>query len=630
MLLLSLACFTATRLFLLLLSLPDAELTPLVTLRIFATGLVYDLAFYAYALVPFVLYLLLCPNRFWRSRVNRWLVHLIAFATVYGLGYIATAEWLFWQEFGVRFNFISVDYLVYRKEVTENIVQSYPLPLYLSVILAVTLVVYAWLGRRIDRLFRSVEPFRRRLAYASAWLLLSLPAYVLVDQDLRSFSSNRYQRELAGNGPYQFFNAFRDNELDYYDFYYTLPDAEAWALLKREIGGIPPENGLFDIRRAVDNPGTEQRLNVFLIMVESLSADFLDSLGGDKGLTPFLDRLAERSLVFDRFYATGTRTTRGLEAVTLSIPPTPGRSIVKRLGRESGFWSLGNVLGEKGYDVRFLYGGRAYFDNMGAFFSGNGYRVMDQSSIPDGEILFENAWGISDEDLYRQALKAADQAHADGRPFFFHLMTTSNHRPYTYPEGRVDIPPGTNREGAVKYTDWALGDLLAKVEKKPWFDDTLFVIVADHYAGSAGMVDLPLREYRIPLFIYAPSRLAPRRISTLASQIDLAPTLLGLLNMDYRSAFFGRDILRMPAGRGRALIGNYQRLGLYDGRQMSILKPKRELARQLDPEKRRPTIVELQRPDAEMKRDIAYYQGASYIYKHRLNAWPGAGDSGGD
>jgi len=626
MLLVSLAYFTLTRVLLLALSYADAELSPVVVERIFGIGLIYDLAFYAYALIPFVLYLLLCPNRIWHSRFNRGLVHLVAFAVLYGLGFIAVAEWLFWDEFGVRFNFISVDYLVYRREVTDNITQSYPIPLYLSLILLLTLLVYWRLRPALNRLFSAKESFRRRLTYAGGLLLLPLLAFFLVSQDLRALSTNRYQNELAGNGPYQFFNAFRDNELDYYQFYRTLPDAEASALLKQEIEGLEPTagSGLFDIVRDIDNPGEEKRLNVFLIMVESLSAKYLGVFGNEEGLTPFLDGFAGESLLFTNFYATGTRTTRGLEAVTLSIPPTPGRSIVKRLGRESGMWSLGQVLKEKGYDTRFIYGGRGYFDNMAAFFSGNGYQVIDQSSVPGEEILFENAWGMSDEDLYRQAMKAGDEAYRSGRPFFFHLMTTSNHRPYTYPDGRIDIPSGSGYRGAIKYTDWALGDLFAKVKEKPWFKDTLFVVVADHYAGSAGMVDLPLREYSIPLFIYSPAHVSPGRVTTLSSQIDVAPTLLAMLNMDYRSAFFGRNILTMKPAQERALIGNYQRLGLYADGVLSILKPKREMARQLDPRQRRPKIIDLSEPDAAMKRDIAYYQGASYIYKHRLNAWPGA------
>jgi phosphoglycerol transferase MdoB-like AlkP superfamily enzyme len=267
------------------------------------------------------------------------------------------------------------------------------------------------------------------------------------------------------------------------------------------------------------------------VTVESLSASFLTRFGETRGLTPFLDGLRAESLFFERFYATGTRTVRGLEAVTLSMPPTPGRSIVKRIGRESGHWSLGRVLREHGYAARFLYGGRGYFDNMNAFFRGNGYAITDQSSVPDTQIGFANAWGMSDEDLYRQVLAEADRAAAAGMPFFFHVMTTSNHRPYTFPEGRIDIPSGSGRKGAVKYTDYALGQLFAAARERPWFDDTLFVILADHTHGAAGREALPLQRYHIPLWLYAPRHVVPGIVTQPASQVDLAPTLLGLLGI---------------------------------------------------------------------------------------------------
>jgi len=434
---------------------------------------------------------------------------------------------------------------------------------------------------------------------------------------------NVYQRELASNGPFQFFAAFRNNELDYRQFYATLPDAEAGQLLRAEIA---EPNARFvtddplDIRRAIDNPGTERQRNIILVTIESLSARYLGSFGDQRGLTPNLDALRQQSLFFSNFQATGTRTDRGLEAITLSIPPTPGRSIVKRQGRESGFGSLGQQLSARGYDSVFVYGGRGYFDNMNAFFSGNGYRIVDQSSVPESEMSFQNAWGMADEDLYAQAMKIADQDHAAGKPFLLQLMTTSNHRPYTYPDGRIDIPSGSGREGAVKYTDYAIGHFLEAARSKPWFANTIFVFVADHTAGSAGYEDLPVSNYHIPLFIYAPDFIEAREAGALASQIDLAPTLLGLLGIDYTSTFFGRNLLLDPARPGRAVVGNYQHLGLFDGNDLAILSPRRGMRRHDDAlgESREKRVTE---DDPLIRRDIAYYQGASHAFQNRLLAW---------
>jgi phosphoglycerol transferase MdoB-like AlkP superfamily enzyme len=624
MLAISLAFFTLTRIGLGLWTGSAAEVSLTDFLNILLRGWVYDLSFYAYAAILPVLYLLLLPEKWWQTRLNAWLVKAFVFASIYGLGFIAVAEILFWEEFSVRFNFISVDYLVYRREVTDNISESYPLPILLSGILLVTIMVFWWLHPRLNRILNTRERFVSRAISTIAWLLLPAVSYGLVAQDLHNFSTNSYQNELAANGAYQFIAAFRNNELDYDAFYARLPDKQASDLLKKEVKEPASrflDDGLFQIHRYIDNPGEEKRHNIMLIMVESLSARYLGVFGSKKGYTPNLDQLAEKSLFFTRFYATGTRTTRGLEAVTLSIPPTPGRSIVKRVGKESNMWSLGNVLKDKDYDVRFLYGGRGYFDNMNNFFSGNGYQITDQTSVADEDMTFTNAWGMSDEDLYTQALLAADQSTADHKPFFFHIMTTSNHRPYTYPSGRIDVPSGDGRGGAVKYTDWAIGDFLDKARHKPWFKDTLFVILADHNAGSAGKVDLPIRKYQIPLIIYAPQQITPKKVEKLASQIDLAPTLLALLNMDYESAFFGRNILTTPPDMGRALIGNYQKLGLYKPGRLSILAPRKEIILQQNPESDTPKTTFPKTPDDFVKANIAYYQGASNIYKHKINAW---------
>ena len=617
--------FFVTRSVLLLGHWGDAATSPFEFARLYLVGLVYDLTFLLYAAAPLCIYLLLCPSRLWRSRAHRGFLHLLLGLSLFAMLFTATAEWLFWDEFGVRFNFIAVDYLVYSEEVINNILESYPVYPLIATLALIAFATAAVLHRQVNAAI-ALPLMRRRSALASlgALTLVTLLGTALIGQDFpRGLGGNAYQNELASNGPFQFFAAFRNNELNYLQFYATLPDVSVGGLLRKEVAennarfiGSDPE----DIRRVIDNPGPALKHNVILVTIESLSARYLGSFGDTRGLTPNLDALRKQSLFFNNFYATGTRTDRGLEAITLSIPPTPGRSIVKRIGRESGYASLGQQFREQGYDSLFIYGGRGYFDNMNAFFSGNGYRVLDQSSVADAEMTFLNAWGMCDEDLYNQTLRAADVEYTAGKPFFLQLMTTSNHRPYTYPEGKIDIPSGTGREGALKYTDYAIGRFLAEARSKPWFDDTIFLFVADHTAGSAGKEDLPVANYHIPLFIYAPKLVAPREVSRLTSQIDIAPTLLGLLNLDYTSTFFGHNVLRDDAPAGRALLGNYQHLGLFDGINLAILSPKRGMRRHEDA---LGVSHEVLANDADplLERDIAYYQGASHAFSSGLLSW---------
>jgi phosphoglycerol transferase MdoB-like AlkP superfamily enzyme len=223
---------------------------------------------------------------------------------------------------------------------------------------------------------------------------------------------------------------------------------------------------------------------------------------------------------------------------------------------------------------------------------------------------------VADEDLYRKALSEADRVHQSGQPFFFHLMTTSNHRPYTYPAGRIDIPSGSGRTGAVKYTDEALRRFIDAARKKSWYPDTVFVLVADHCASSAGKVGLDVTKYHIPLFFFSPGHIAPGEIDKLCSQIDVAPTLLALLKIPYETHFFGADILNSQF-ESRALIANYQKLGLLmDKDQLVILSPGKKIDLQQG-ERLLPVAKE-----SGLAQDLmAYYQGADYILSHRLDRW---------
>ncbi|MEZ6014191.1 MAG: LTA synthase family protein [Planctomycetota bacterium] len=591
---------------------------------VFLRGALFDLLFVAYAATPLVLWAALLPERAWRWRLNRGLVWAMSFGCLYGLLFVTIAEALFWEEFGARFNFIAVDYLVYTHEVIDNIFESYPM---VPILLGLGAVAggLLWLGRRIVTGALAAESSEwARFVPALGLLLFVVVTVQGIDQRVGRGAENPFVNELASNGPYQFFAAFRNNELDFAQFYPTIDDAQADRVLRAAIATPRAEfttNAPFAITRRTESATPQERLNVVLVMVESLSGRFLARYGNQDGLTPHLDALAGQSLTFDQFYATGTRTTRGLEAVTLSIPPTPGRSIVKRIGRETGFTSLGTVLGQNGYDAKFIYGGRGYFDNMNAFFAGNGYGIVDQNTVAKADVHFENAWGMSDEDLYSQVLREADAASAAARPFFFHVMTTSNHRPYTFPDGRVALPSGSGRNAAVQYTDWAIHDLLERASTRPWFEDTVFVVVADHCASSAGKVDLPIERYRIPCMIFSPKHVEPAVVDTVGGQIDLAPTLLALLGVTYQAPFFGRNLLEVPANHGRALVGTYQVLGLFEGGVMTTLSPVKRIAQRVERPGQPGDGLSIDDPEL-LERCIAYYQGSSQFFADHVSGAP--------
>ena len=595
-------------------------------LAAFAWGLIFDLAAGLIATAPVTAVLCLLPFSTFAHRLARGLAHLAIYLAVALLLFGAVAEWLFWDEFSARFNFIAVDYLVYTTEVIANIQESYPLVLIFTALALVSATLYAllvrsgWIGYWLDR---ADEPLRRRWRPAAVWILATFLIATVLDSNGLPVFANTYNRELAKDGLWSLFAAFRNNELEYDRFYATLPVDDAFRHLQTELASdhsrpLPRDPDGRDTLRWVPAPRPlepEQHLNVIQITVESLSADFLSRFNRASHLTPELSAIAERSLVFDQFYATGTRTDRGMEALTLALPPTPGRSLLKR-PNNADLFTLGSVFRTRGYDTAFIYGGYGYFDNMNTFFSGNGYRVVDRSSVSDRDITFANAWGACDGDLFRWALREADASATAGKPFHQFVMTTSNHRPFTYPEGAIDLPPkSSGRAGAVKYTDFAIGQFLREASSKPWYRNTVFVIVADHCASVAGKTALPVQNYHIPLIVFSPGgQIAPGRVAALTSQVDYAPTLLGLLNWSYASRFFGWDVLHAGGDR-RALIGNYQRVALYEPGFLSVLRPRQEVD-QFDYNPSTFTLTPRTNREDYVHETIAYYQTASYLYRH--------------
>lgn len=591
-------------------------------LAAYAWGALFDLGSALLFAAPLVVLLTVLPAGVFEHRWARILAHVFFIVTLGALLFTAVSEWFFWDEFGTRFNFIAVDYLVYTTEVVANIRESYPMPAVFAALAILSLGGYlllartTWLDVWLDG---THETAKRRYATGGIWVAVIAVVAVAMDSRQLPAFDNTYNRELAKNGPWSFFAAFRNNELDYRQFYPTLPVDQAFADLRTELaqdGSIPlGPAGARDTLRYVKNTGPEQHLNVIQITVESLSAKYLGAYNPQSKLTPNLDELATKSLVFDQLYATGTRTDRGMEALTLSLPPTPGRSLVKR-PNNTGLFTLGSVFNSRGYDTAFIYGGFGYFDNMNTFFGGNGYRVVDRAKVQDSDITFANAWGACDEDLFRWTLREADAQAAAGKPFHFFVMTTSNHRPYTYPDGRIDLPSKiSGRQGAVKYTDYAIGELIREASTKPWFKNTVFVIVADHCASVAGKTELPVQNYRIPMLIYTPGgQIAPGHVGDLMSQIDYAPTLLGLLNWSYATRFYGWDV-RTATGDRRALVGNYQQLGLYEPGTLDVLKPMRaHNSYNYDPQSF--VLTPRSRDAGERDETIAYYQTASYLYQH--------------
>lgn len=310
--------------------------------------------------------------------------------------------------------------------------------------------------------------------------------------------------------------------------------------------------------------------NIVIILEESLGAQYSAALGGPKDLTPHLDALARTGWAFTRTYATGTRSVRGLEAVTAGFLPTPAQAVLKLPAAQRGFFTLADVLGRHGYHSRFIYGGESHFDNMKAFFLGNGFdEIIDLPDFTDP--AFVGTWGASDEDMFTQLDSRLRADHAKDQPSFTLAFSVSNHSPWEYPAGRIAVEgnPATV-ENTVRYADWALGQFFERARQAPYWDNTIFLVVADHDSRVFGEMLVPVRHFHIPAVIVG-GGISPRLDEGIISQIDLPPTLLSLAGVSCTHPMLGHDLTRSKPNR--AIMQYENHYGYLKGNDLVVLMP---------------------------------------------------------
>ena len=601
----------------------------------FTYGLFFDVGVIAFVWLLSTFYILLLPEKWIGKRLDRILTYFFFNLTLLIFVFTFFAEISFWDEFRCRFNFIAVDYLIYTFEVVENINESYPLVLLIPAILAICFGISFYFLKKhyFQKTFGNKIRFQERAFPFIVSLFIVLFFSFFIKNSDGEWSSNRYNNEISKAGIYSFFAELRNNKLDYSSFYTTISNENAFTTVRKDLGNKDSKftRDKFSIQRQIgDSLNNSKTPNIVFVLMESMSADFMREFGNEKSITPFMDDLAQKGLLFQNLYATGTRTVRGMEAVTLSIPPTPGSSIVKRPDN-AGLYTVSNVFKDRNYQCNFFYGGDGYFDNMNAFFGGNGFAIYDRGrgsilqedikakryNINDNEVTFENAWGVCDEDVYNKMITVADAYYARQKPFLNFIMTTSNHKPYTYPDKKVAIPSGSSRSGAVQYADFALQQLFEKAKNRPWFKHTIFVIVADHCASSAGKDEIDVANYHIPAIIYG-NGILPQKTDKLCSQIDIFPTLFGMLHWKYTSDFYGKNVLADDFEQ-RAFLGTYLKLGLMKKDKIMVLSNQQKqnfyrwnkIDNSLNP---------IPMDKSFLNETISFYQSADYLFtNHKLS-----------
>jgi phosphoglycerol transferase MdoB-like AlkP superfamily enzyme len=592
----------------------------LMTLGLFATP--------AVVLVP--AFLLLGRVKSWIRLCCAWLA-----ASLVAIIFLELATPQFLIEYDSRPNRLFVEYLVYPREVMAMLWNGY------RGLLLLTAAGVAGLGWVIARHFRKyaaeTDGWRKRTILL-VWPIVVLVLFVMVRSSFQhrpanlatfAFCDDAMVNSLVANSAYSVLSAAYGlkNETQSSWMYGDMPMAEVVQRVRAGMG-VSPASFTSDesptLRRQVATVRREKPLNLVIVLEESLGAGFVQELGGIP-ITPHLDRLADQGIWFDQLYATGTRSVRGIEAVVAGFPPTPALSVVKLSKAQQHFATLASVLQGAGYRSEFVYGGESHFDNMRGFFLGNGFNsVIDRQDFATPK--FVGSWGVSDEDLFDMAHARLRTLHATDRPFFMLVFSSSNHTPFEFPDGRIELFDAQKQtvHNAVKYADHALGQFIEHARASTYWADTLFLVVADHDTRVYGDELVPVSKFHIPGVILG-ADVKPHRIDSLVSQIDLAPTLLSLMGVDSEHPFAGRDLTRTlpefgnsPAPLpGRAMMQFDQNFAWLERDQLTVLLPDGS-SRQFAFDRRTKSLAPAATADAEAVRQaLAHVLMPAWLYRER-------------
>ena len=506
------------------------------------------------ALIPMLLAPIFAISKLfkvWQKFTYFWVI-----ASVVLLVFLEASTPGFIMEYDVRPNRIFVEYLKYPKEIFNMLWRGFKVDIFagfgftLLAIWGMRRFMQPWLNATISWSNKKIWLLWPLLFLLIALSIRSTLGHRPANPAMFAISQDSMVNSLILNSGYSVIYAAYSlqNESKSSQIYGKMDRSEVFKLTGAHDTDIPT------LKTLTPSVKRDKPLNLVIILQESLGATFVESLGGVP-VTPNLEKLKSEGIWFTQLYATGTRSVRGIEAVITGFQPTPADSTVKLSLSQKNFFGIAALLAKQGYSTEFIYGGESHFDNMRSFFMGNGFQhIVEQKDYKNP--IFLGSWGASDEDLLNITHEKLLAHHANGKPFFTLAFTSSNHAPFEFPDGRIELyeQPKATDNNAVKYADYAMGEFFKKAKASAYWKDTVFLVVADHDIRVRGDTLVPIERFHIPGLILG-ADIQPKIITTMASQIDLPVTVLSLMGISAQHPMTGQDLSNVPADYlGRAMM----------------------------------------------------------------------------
>lgn len=343
------------------------------------------------------------------------------------------------------------------------------------------------------------------------------------------YSNNQFLNHSAINPCFSFL-ASLSKQQDFASQYNYLSESDRSKTFK-EMTGHPQGDSIPSLL-------STKHPNILLILMESFSANAIESLGGEAGVTPNLNKLSKEGVLFTNLYANSFRTDRGLVAVLNGYLAQPTTSIMKYPAKSQTLPSIAKSLQTKGYTSDMLYGGDINFTNMQSYFFSSGYsKITADKDFPLSSRL--SKWGANDDITFAHLYKTLKDGSRK-EPFFSTFLTISSHEPFEVPYKKLNDP----YLNSVAFTDSCLGNFINKIKALPLWDNTLIILVSDHgFKYPASVKEHDPKRYHIPMLWLGGAIKEPRIVSGYGNQTDLAATLLWQLGIQHNKFAFSKNLM---------------------------------------------------------------------------------------